>query len=52
MIDYISRQAAIEALCVMECGDDSEDCNKETCEIFTTLMSLPIREMREDDHDD
>ena len=49
---YINREDAIEALCTMECGDDSEDCNKETCEIFTTLMRLPVREMKEDYHDD
>lgn len=41
MDDYISRKGAIEALCAMECGDDSEYCIKKTCEIFTTLMRLP-----------
>lgn len=26
MTDYISRKEAIEAICAMECGDDSEYC--------------------------
>lgn len=45
--DNISRQEAVEALCTMECGDDSEYCVKRTCEIFTTLMRLPAAPVRE-----
>lgn len=47
MDDYISRKGAIEALCAMECGDDSEHCVKRTCEVFTTLMRLPAAPVRE-----
>lgn len=47
MDDYISRNGTVEALCAMECGDDSEHCVKRTCEIFTTLMRLPAAPVRE-----
>lgn len=47
MDDYISRNGTVEALCAMECGDDSEYCVKRTCEIFTTLMRLPAAPVRE-----
>lgn len=47
MDDYISRNGTVEALCAMECGDDSEHCVKRTCEIFTTLMRLPSAPVRE-----
>ena len=46
MDDYISRKGAVEALCAMECGDDSEHCVKRTCEVFTTLMRLPAEPVR------